>query len=286
MTAAAEKLYLTQPAVSQQIRNLEEELGVNLLVRGVRQAKPTVQGQMLYDYARKIIALTQAAQVAVQTLGEGVQGTLRIGALNSIGLYLLSPLAGVFLKHNPKVKLKLIYGEGAELLGALQRGEIDVAILPDAHQEYGQITDGLEERPLLKDEVWLVASSRGLATAPAISITELFQQPLAVLRGEYPAFDRKLNEAAKKAGISVEPVIESNNVGTLKKIIESGLGWGFLPAHAVRKQVRAGRMTLVEVPELKHAVSVCYYFRKHDPNLQVIDVFFKALKPSSSGSRE
>src|ERR1700739_229465 len=86
MTAAAEKLYLTQPAVSQQIRNLEDELGVGLLDRGSRHAKPTVQGQLLYDYAKRIIALTQQAQVAIQTMGEGVKGSLRIGTLNSLGL--------------------------------------------------------------------------------------------------------------------------------------------------------------------------------------------------------
>ncbi len=66
MTAAAEKLFLTQPAVSQQIRNLEEEMGVDLLVRGVRQLKPTLQGQILYDYAKRILHLTQQAQVAIQ----------------------------------------------------------------------------------------------------------------------------------------------------------------------------------------------------------------------------
>ena len=105
MTAAAEKLYLTQPAVSQQIRNLEDEMKVNLLDRGSRHAKPTVQGQMLYDYAKRIIALTQQAQVAIQTMGEGVKGALRIGTLNSLGLQLISPAISGFMKHNSKIGL-------------------------------------------------------------------------------------------------------------------------------------------------------------------------------------
>lgn len=280
MTAAAEKLYLTQPAVSQQIRNLEEELGVNLLVRGVRQAKPTVQGQLLFEYARKIIALTQAAQVAVQTLGEGIKGSLRVGALNSLGLYLLSPMIGVFLKHNPKVSMQLRYEEGPEILRALQKGEIDVAILPDVKQEYGKDPTGLEERVLLKDEVWLVGSSRALSAPGSIRLAELAERPIAVLRGEYPAFDRKLRDVLENAGVTLTPAFESNNVGTLKKVIESGLGWGFLPAHSVRKQVRAGRLSLIELPELKHTADVSYYYRKNDSNAAVIDVFFNALKPA------
>jgi DNA-binding transcriptional LysR family regulator len=286
MTAAAEKLYLTQPAVSQQIRNLEDELGVNLLVRGVRQAKPTVQGQMLYDYAKKIIALTQAAQVAVQTLGEGIKGTLRVGVLNSLGLYLLSSLVGNFLKHNPKISLHLVYLDGPEVLRALQKGDLDVAILPDVKQEYDEDDGGLEKRPLLKDEMWLVASSRSVSAPASISVKDLGQQPLTLWQGEYLGFDRRLQEVLAQTGMPIKPVFESNNVGTLKKVIESGLGWGFVPAHAVRKQVRAGRLAAIEVPQLKYAVDVLYYFRKTEANQQVVDVFYNALKPSGIGGRE
>ncbi len=285
MTAAAEKLYLTQPAVSQQIRNLEEELGVNLLVRGVRQAKPTVQGQMLFDYAKKIIALTQAAQVAVQTLGEGIKGSLRVGAVNSLGLYLLSPLVGNFLKHNPKVNLHLTYSEGPEVLKALQRGEIDVAILPNVEQEFGKSSNDLEARPLLKDEIWLVASSRALAAPATVTLKELEDRPIAVLRGEYPGFDQKFSEALRAGNVKLTPTFETNNTGTLKKVIESGLGWGFVPSHSVRKQVRAGRLAIIEVPELKYSVDISYYHRKGDPNMQVIDVFYGALKPTGLSGR-
>ena len=285
MTAAAEKLYLTQPAVSQQIRNLEEELGVNLLVRGVRQAKPTVQGQMLFDYAKKIIALTQAAQVAVQTLGEGIKGSLRVGAVNSLGLYLLSPLVGNFLKHNPKVNLSLVYAEGPEILCALQKGELDVAILPDVEQEFGKSADDLEARPLLKDEIWLVASARALSAPSSISLKDLEERPIAVLRGEYPGFDQSLQNTLRANGVKLTPTFETNNTGTLKKVIESGLGWGFVPSHSVRKQVRAGRLAIIEVPELKYSVDVSYYHRKGDPNMQVIDVFYGALKPSGITGR-
>ena len=82
MTAAADKLFLTQPAVSQQIRNLEEDLGVNLLERGVRKVKPTLQGQLLFDYARKILHLTQQAEVAIQTMSQELSGNLRIATQN------------------------------------------------------------------------------------------------------------------------------------------------------------------------------------------------------------
>ncbi len=94
MTAAAEKLNLTQPAVSQQIRALEDELGVPLLVRGVRQVKPSIQGQLLYDYAKKILFLTQQAEVAIHTFSQELAGEIRIGTTSAFGLHLVSPVVG------------------------------------------------------------------------------------------------------------------------------------------------------------------------------------------------
>ena len=101
MTGAADKLFLTQPAISQQIRNLEDDLGVELLVRGVRQIKPTLQGEVLYDYAKKILQMAQQAEIAVRAMGAELKGQLRVGTLNSIGVHLMSSIVARLLKHNP-----------------------------------------------------------------------------------------------------------------------------------------------------------------------------------------
>jgi len=283
MTAAAEKLYLTQPAVSQQIRNLEEELGVGLLDRGSRHAKPTVQGQMLYDYAKRIIALTQQAQVAIQTMGEGVKGSLRIGTLNSLGLQLISPAIGGFMKHNPKISISLIYNDGAEVLRALQRGDLDVAILPDVSAEWGKDSDEFDARPLLKDEMWLVASGRDAGVPEEATVLDLAARPYMRLTERYEGFERKLKEALDAKGVKLKPAFETNNVGTLKRVIESGLGWGFLPAHSIRKQVRMGRLTVVDIRDVQHSTSVYYYSRKDRETEQAVEVFYRALKQQGLG---
>lgn len=283
MTAAAEKLYLTQPAVSQQIRNLEDELGVGLLDRGSRHAKPTVQGQLLFDYAKRIIALTQQAQVAIQTMGEGVKGSLRIGTLNSLGLQLISPAISAFMKHNSKISISLIYSDGHEVFKALARGELDVAILPDVTSEYGKEATGLESHPILKDEMWLVASGRDTTVPDEAGIGDLASRPYMRLTERYEGFDRKLKEALEAKGIKLRPAFETNNVGTLKRVIESGLGWGFLPSHAIRKQVRMGRLTAVDIPEARHTVNVQYYSRPGGESAQAIEVFYRALKQQGLG---
>lgn len=283
MTAAAEKLYLTQPAVSQQIRNLEDELGVNLLDRGSRNAKPTVQGQMLYDYARRIIALTQQAQVAVQTMGEGVKGSLRIGTLNSLGLQLISPAIGNFLKHNSKISIQLVYEDGEKIFSALADGQLDVAILPDVHTEYGRDTKGLETKPLLRDEMWLVASGRDATVPDEISVEELGSRPYMRLTERYEGFEKLLGAALSEAGVELTPSFETNNVGTLKRVIESGLGWGFLPSHSIKKQVRLGRLTAVEIGDVRYGMNVLYYSRPTKESEQAIEVFYRALKQQGLG---
>ena len=284
MTAAAEKLFLTQPAVSQQIRNLEDEMGVNLLDRGSRHAKATVQGQLLYDYAKRIIALTQQAQVAIQTMGEGVEGTLRIGTLNSLGLQLISPAMSAFMKHNTKISIQLNYQDGAQVLKAISEGNLDVAILPDVAIEYGkEPAAGLVSRPLLKDEMWLVASGRESNLPDGVKVTDLVTKPYVRLTERYESFERLLKQSLDRAKLDLQPAFETNNVGTLKRVIESGLGWGFLPAHSIRKQVRMGRLTAIEIPELSYSINVMYYARPSAETEQAIEVFYKALKQQGLG---
>lgn len=282
MTAAAEKLYLTQPAVSQQIRNLEDEMGVGLLDRGSRHAKPTMHGQLLYDYAKRIISLTQQAQVAIQTMGEGVKGKLRVGTLNSLGLQLVSPAVSSFLKHNSKISMSLFYEDADKVFAALTRGDLDVAILPDVHQSGGDAS-ALDSRPLLKDEMWLVASGRDTTVPDEATVKDLATRPYMRLTERYEGFEKLLKKGFKDAGVELTPSFETNNVGTLKRVIESGLGWGFLPSHSIRKQVRMGRLTVVDIPELFYSVNVQYYSRPGTETEQAIEVFYRALKQQGLG---
>ena len=278
MTAAAEKLFLTQPAVSQQIRNLEDEMSVNLLDRGSRHAKPTVQGQLLYDYAKRIIALTQQAQVAIQTMGEGVKGSLRIGTLNSLGLQMVSPAIPSFMKHNTKIATQLTYQDGADVFKNLSEGNLDVAILPDVASEYGKEPQGLISRHLMKDEMWLVASGRDANLPDEVKVKDLISKPYVRLTERYEGFERMLKAACSAAGVELQPAFETNNVGTLKRVIEAGLGWGFLPSHSIRKQVRMSRLTCIPIAEVSYSVNVMYYSRPNADTEQAIEVFYRSLK--------
>lgn len=281
MTAAAEKLTLTQPAVSQQIRNLEEEVSAELLVRGTRQVKPTLQGQILFDYAKRILHLTQQAEVAIQTMSQEVVGHVRLGTFNSIGLYLVSPIIGMFLKHNSQLQIKLVYGSGEKIINDMRNNLLDVVILPDLKSEYGIEFPDFEKRFLFKDEMWLVGSGRDMNLPQSIEAKGYTSRPIISFTDKYPGFRQMFEKKMNEAKADYTPVFETDNVGTLKRVIESGLGWGFLPAHSIRKQVRAGRMTQVQVEDIKYSVNVNLYCRKNPQNEQMYEVFYKALQQQS-----
>lgn len=278
MTAAAEKLALTQPAVSQQIRNLEEELGVELLVRGVRQVKPTLQGQLLFDYAKKILHLTHQAEVAIHTMSQEMSGHLRVSTLNSIGLYMVSPIIGLFLKHNAQLNVRLSYGSGEKVIQEMRNNQTDIVILPDLKSEYGIEFQNFDKKFLFRDEIWLVATSRDTSLPANIELQSLPARPVVSYTEKYPGFRSMLEKKLNDHHVTFEPVFESDNVGTLKRVVESGVGWGFLPSHSIRKQVRTGRLSIVQVEEVKYMVNVNLYFRRGSVSEQMVNVLYRALQ--------
>ncbi len=289
MTAAADKLYLTQPAVSQQIRNLEQDLGVELMVRGVRQIKATPQGEMLYEYSKKIIHLAQQAEIAIKAIGNQMRGHLRVGTLNSIGLQLMSPIVARLMRHNPELMLKFEYGRGDDLIKTFKKSNLDIIILPEIKTQYAAEFENCEEKFLLKEEMWLVGSSKDEKLPLQILTKDLGNFPLVNFTDEFPNFNQALLEKingsvsfSKNVGEAhqrSEPncIFESSNVGTLKRVIESGLGWGFLPAHSIKKQVRSGRLRRVYVKDFHYELDLICYYKKNSAAKPLIEVFYKTL---------
>ncbi|WP_374078611.1 LysR family transcriptional regulator [Bdellovibrio bacteriovorus] len=283
MTAAADKLYLTQPAVSQQIRNLEEDLGVELLVRGVRQIKATPQGEVLYEYAKKIINLTQQAEIAIKSIGNQMKGQLRIGTLNSLGLHLMSPIVGRLMRHNPDLMLKIDYERGEELIKGFKKGQYDILILPDVKVEFSSELENCEQKFLVKEEMWLVGSTKDEKMPQQITIKDIGAFPLVNFTDEFPGFSGLVDSKMQALGLKVPSIFESANVGTLKRVIEAGLGWGFLPAHSIKKQVRSGRLNRVYVKDLHYEIDLMFYYKKNSENKPLVEIFYQTMAQQEKG---
>lgn len=277
MTAAADKLLLTQPAVSQQIRNLEEDLGVHLLVRGVRQIKTTPQGEVLYEQAKRIILMAQNIEITMKSIGSDISGCLRIGTLNSIGLHLITPVMNRFMRHYPNLRMKIEYEKADNLMKSYKNGNLDILILPDLKTEFGRDVEGLEKKFVKKEEMWLVSSGKHSEIPSHISFKDLSQLPYISLGNEYPGFAKKLVHQLKSENMDLDVVFESENVGTLKRAIEGGIGWGFVPAHAIKKQVRAGRLSRTHVSNFSYDVDLNYYYRNNLEIKGLADNFYQVL---------
>lgn len=273
MTAAADKLFLTQPAVSQQMKNLEDELGVELVVRGSKSIKTTAQGEVLYEQAKKILNLSQQTEISIKSVGAQLRGQLRIGTLNSIGLHLMSPVVSRLLKFNPDFKIKVDYAKGEDLITAFERNELDVVVLPDMEKNYGKTFKDTASHILLKEEMWLVGSGKDEFYPPTVNVTDIKKIPYVHFANEFPDFDRILKD---RMG-TLPAVFESSNVGTLKRVIESGLGIGFLPAHSVKKQIRGGRLNRIQVLDFDYKTEFIYYRREKGPSAKTAEIFFQAL---------
>ena len=282
MTAAAAKLSVTQPAVSQQIRNLENELGVKILIRGVRQIRLTVQGQLLYNYARKILNLTQQVETAIQTMSNELEGSVQVATLNSIGLNLITPIIGAILNPNQrKLKMGLSYGTGLEVIEKMKIKEVDIAILPDLREQYGLTLPGYQSQFLFKDELLFVGSGKDSSLPRTISIKDLELRPMVAFKNLFPKFRYHLYQVATQNKVEIHtPVFESNNVGTLKRIIEVWMCWGFLPSHSIHKQIRMGRLSVIQVEEINYSMKINAYYKDNqsEKTQRIIDTFLMMLQ--------
>ncbi len=278
MTAAADKLYLTQPAVSQQIRNLEDELGVELLVRGVRQVKATPQGEILYEYAKRIIQLANQAEVSIKSIGSELKGTLKLGTLNSIGLHIMSPIVGRLLRHNPDFRVRLDYHSGSELMNQFKKNQYDVVILPKVEEEFGESASGLGESKLLaREEMWFVGNSKDFDLPKELELSQISTLPYVRMVEEYPGFEAKFNAAMGSHVDDLKVVFESSNVGTIKRVIESGLGCGFLPAHAIKKQVRSGRLNRIYIRDFDYKLDLIFYYKSGANSANLAETLFNLI---------
>lgn len=273
MTAAADKLFLTQPAVSQQMKNMEDDLGVELIVRGSKQIKMTAQGEILYEHAKKILSLAQLAEVSIKSIGAQLKGELRIGTLNSIGLHLMSPVVSRLLKYNPDFKIKVNYAKGEDLIQSYKKGELDVLVLPEIETNYRVTLNDTKSQILFKEEIWLVGSGKDEFYPPQIMLNEIKKIPYVHFSEEYPDFDKNLSA---RVG-TLQSVFESANVGTLKRVIEYGLGIGFLPAHSIRKQVRGGRLNRVRITDFEYKMNFYYYYKAVGNHAETAQIMFQAL---------
>lgn len=247
---AAEELLLTQPAVTQQIKALEDEFGVPLFERGGGHIALSAGGKALLPYAEKMKELSdEAAEAIAGAYGEHA-GELALGASQTIGQYLLPTFIAGFRRANPKIKITARSGNSDHMLEALLSREIHMALIEGPEQR-----KDLHIEPFMEDHMVLVVPAAHEWANSDVALAQLKEQPL--LMREFGSGSRRVVEhALASAGLKTKDLtisMELDSTEGLLNAVEAGLGVTFVSRWAVRSQLSLGTLKLARVRGLKLA---------------------------------
>ncbi|OWW21176.1 LysR family transcriptional regulator [Noviherbaspirillum denitrificans] len=252
-TQAALKLYVAQPALGFQIRKLEEELGIQLLIRNTRGVEPTEAGLLFLERARKILdEVDQTRKVLLDHAGP-VRGHISIGITPTIASVLALPLLQRCRQELPEVSINLVEDLGSVLTEWLQLDRLDMALAFSVPP-----TLGLTAKTLVEDRAFFIYKpEQGLRTSRSIAFEEIVCQPL-ILPSAPNRLRQFLEETAKARKLDLNVALEVQSPSTILKLVEEGFGATVMSIVAVRPLIEKRRLSarpIVE-PEVSYPLSL------------------------------
>jgi LysR family nitrogen assimilation transcriptional regulator len=239
VTRAAEVLYLAQPAVTRQIRMLEDELGVQLFERTRQGMRLTTAGSVVAEHARRALRELQLARAAVRPDDDAaVAGMVTIGLLES-SLYLLAPrlMTGVGARF-PDIDLRVVTAYSGHLQQWLDAGEVDLSLLYNL-----SATPSVHVIPLVEEQLWAVAPpAEGLSEDTPVTWAELAGHPL-VLPVPGHGLRALIDKASPALAQALDISVETNSLLLQKLFVSDGHGWTVLPASGVVREIGDGTLT-------------------------------------------
>ncbi len=249
---AADLLYVTQPAVSLQIQNLEKQLEITIFDRGGRKALLTEAGKLLLEYCERILNQCDEACKAIEDLNSLKGGTLIIGASQTTGTYLMPRMIGLFRNMYPDVSVQLQVHSTRRTGWSVANGQIDLAIIG------GQLPSDLESLlqiiPYSTDEVALVLPiNHKLSHQKELTIEDLYKLNFVTL--DTQSTTRKVvDKLLKDSGLDIQRLkieMELNSIEAIKNAVQSGLGAAFLPVVSIERELTAGTIHKPSIADLE-----------------------------------
>lgn len=225
ISAAAKKLYVSQPPLSMQLQQLEQELGCVLLERGPRRVRMTEAGRLLYERATALLRLAEQTQLELRDYANGVRGALRFGAVSSVSGTVLPQWVSSFHAQFPDVRMELEEGNTYQLLEQLRLRQIELAIVRTPFH-----ADWVERIPLRSEPMMAVGHARYFSAQPGqtIRLPDLTDQPLLL----YRRWEQIVRKLFSDAGLHPDFFCINDDARTTAQWADIGLGVGILPASA------------------------------------------------------
>ena len=282
-TKAAEKLRVAQPALSRQVQDLEEEIGVDLLKRSSRGVTLTAEGRLFLEEARGLLKTADESIEKVRALTRGQYGELHVGYSALPTVELLPTSLAMFQKAFPHVKVVLHELTGGEPIEDLQTGKLHLAIMPlSAVLQRG----GLECEVLRTYPFHVVLPrTHSLARLKSIPLERIASEPLVALHHQkYPGYHQVLARVFSPLGVKLTIVTECDTPSSLLTAIEAGSGIAL--SALVFKKITGSRLVYRPLTDTNEVLSVCIARAKNGDITPAGEKFCEILRKVAKGSNE
>ena len=281
---AAEKLYISQPAISTHIRALEEECATSLIVRTTKRVGVTPRGMELYECARGMLALRDNLMRRWASEGESI---LQLGASTLPSAYILPELLPAYRRQQPDILFDIRQSDSQGIIDGLLAGHLEVGLTGAASGE-----SALSFLPFYTDTMVLITpvSDRfsALKARGEITLEDILREPF-ILRERGSGSQKSADAYFQKAGVresELRVTARLNDQEAVKNLVASGLGLSIISAKAAENFARSGRLLTFSLPgmDVKRSLYLCY--RKHDFLPPHVQQFISFVQQFYAGARE
>jgi DNA-binding transcriptional LysR family regulator len=239
VSAAAEALFVTQPALTARLKSLERELGALLFIRTGRGVRPTEAGKALLPYAQRALHAVAEGRDLVREVARGSAGELALGAAPAVSTYVLPVVLERYHAAHPNVQLAVRTGHSEEVLELVLRSEVELGLVRALRHP------DIESIPLYEDELVLVCHPHHrFATAREIALDEIGEERV-ILFDRGSSYHDLTSSLFRTAGVRPRGVMELDNIDATKKMVRQGLGVAMVPQTAAAEELAAGSLVAV-----------------------------------------
>ncbi|AHY47307.1 Transcriptional regulator [Rubrobacter radiotolerans] len=265
ISGAARRMYLSQPSVSDRLAELDREARIPLLARSRQGVKPTEEGMILYEHARRTLDDIRALERLLHGLRERRDMTLRFAASSTLGEHLLPDWLGDFGRRMPGAKSDLFVGNTQEVVDMVSRGEVVFGVIEG---EDGR--DQVEVLPLLDDELVVVVAPNHRWARQRVTKEDLSDEPF-ISRERGSGTRQVIENALANIGVSLNVQMEIGSTSAIKEAIEAGLGFSILSRETIRLEVESGHLATAEGFVIPRRFSIV---RHPSANMSVVEQSF------------
>lgn len=280
---AADTLYVSQPAVSLQVQNLEKQLNVPLFDRGGRKAQLTEAGHLLLSYGEKVLTLCQETCRAIEDLQNLQGGTLIVGASQTTGTYLLPRMIGLFHQKYPDVSVQLQVHSTRRTSWGVANGQVDLAII--GGEVPGELRDTLNILPYAEDELALILPVfHPLAKVEMIQKEDLYRLNFISLDSQ-STIRKVIDKVLTRCDIDTKRLkieMELNSIEAIKNAVQAGLGAAFVSVTAIEKELQMGGLHVARMKEVEVRRTLSVIMNPTRYRSKAAEAFIKEILPEFS----